>query len=158
VLEAGALTRKVQTEIARNVKKLGEFKAWLDTLGFRRMFTDDRNIELEVQTQLTKWLQRHPDFHVTTASATQDDIAKDAVLESQRDMLCIWAVEACCATYPAFSESVEMHGSRRQMEEPPDQSRSRFLSALPSSLDGATPPWRISRRHAETAPDYCILG
>ena len=39
-LEQGNLTRAVQAEIKRNVKKLAEFKAWLESLGFRRKFTD----------------------------------------------------------------------------------------------------------------------
>ena len=48
-LEKGTLTRKAKAEITRNVKNLGEFKKWLDTLGFRRTFTDPDSLNSEVQ-------------------------------------------------------------------------------------------------------------
>jgi formylglycine-generating enzyme required for sulfatase activity len=69
----GTLTRKVQSEIARDVKKLDEFKKFLDKLGFRRKFTDPASLNSEVQEQLNKWLKRHPDLHVTPGSDTHDD-------------------------------------------------------------------------------------
>ncbi len=76
-LERGKLTQKVQKEIARNVKKLGELKTWLGGLGFRRTFTDAASVNSEVQDQLTKWLKRqHPDFLATAPSTAQEDPAE----------------------------------------------------------------------------------
>ena len=73
-LEEGTLTQEVKEEIARNVKKLGEFKAWLGSLGFRRTFTDPASVNSEVQEQLTKWLKRqHPNLLMKPVSATQED-------------------------------------------------------------------------------------
>ncbi len=62
-LEKGKLTAKAQKEITRNVQKLGEFKTWLGSLGFRSTFTDTDSVNSEVEEQLAKWLKRHPDFH-----------------------------------------------------------------------------------------------
>ena len=58
-LEQGKLTGKLQKEITRNVKKLGEFKAWLDSIGFRKTFTHPDSLNSLVQESLTKWKTRH---------------------------------------------------------------------------------------------------
>ena len=44
-LEKGKLTAKLTKEIDRNVKKLGEFKGWLDSLGFRKSFTTSESVK-----------------------------------------------------------------------------------------------------------------
>ena len=72
----GQLTPDVQAEIVRNIKKLAEFKAWIDTLGFRRTFTDPASLNSDVQAQLNNWLKRHPDFHVAANSPKHDDPAE----------------------------------------------------------------------------------
>ena len=69
----GTLTPEGAIEIASDVKKLGEFKTWLETLGFRRVFTDPSSLNSEVQEQLNKWLKRHPDFHAVPVSSSHDD-------------------------------------------------------------------------------------
>ena len=71
----GALTPGLLTEIKRNVKKLDEFKAWLDSHGFRRKFTDAPNLNSEVQDSLNKWRQRH-DRVPQTPPPTHDDPAE----------------------------------------------------------------------------------
>ncbi|MGA2602544.1 MAG: DUF4062 domain-containing protein, partial [Bryobacteraceae bacterium] len=75
-LHKGQLTPEVQTEIVRSIKKLAEFKTWIDSLGFRRTFTDPASLNSDVQAQLTKWLKRHPDFHVAANSPKHDDPAE----------------------------------------------------------------------------------
>ena len=58
-LEQRKLTAKYQKEIARNLKKLGEFKAWIDGLGFRKTFTHPASVNSLVQESLTKWKARN---------------------------------------------------------------------------------------------------
>ncbi len=72
-IEKGTLTPELSDEISRNVKKLGEFKSWLDGLGFRRTFSTPESLNSEVQEQLGKWLKRHPDFHAAPSDAATAD-------------------------------------------------------------------------------------
>ncbi len=67
-LEAGTFTPELASEVQRNLAKLAEFKAWLNSLGVRATFANPDDLRGKVDVALREWRERHQEFAPAPAS------------------------------------------------------------------------------------------
>jgi hypothetical protein len=56
---AGKATAELLTEVQRNVERLKDFKAWIDSIGVRAKFTTAEDLGWKVSEALRDWKNRH---------------------------------------------------------------------------------------------------
>lgn len=60
-IKQGTASPEFMAEVQDNVKRLCQFKTWLDSLGMRAIFTTPESLMTEVLDALRRWKQRHVD-------------------------------------------------------------------------------------------------
>ena len=78
------LTPELGVEVQHAVRRLGEFKAWLNGQGIRATFRTPDDLGRQVAHALHEWRQRHPDFDRAEAPRTDD---KSAVAAYRRELI-----------------------------------------------------------------------
>ncbi|HLK63513.1 MAG TPA: DUF4062 domain-containing protein [Bryobacteraceae bacterium] len=61
-LESGTFTPHLAEEVQRNLARLREFKAWLNSGGIRATFTGPEDLRGRVESALRGWRDRHTEF------------------------------------------------------------------------------------------------
>ena len=70
-VKQGTARPEFMAEVQDNVKRLRQFKTWLDSLGIRATFTTPESLMTEVLDALRMWKQRHAESQHRQAAVTQ---------------------------------------------------------------------------------------
>src|ERR1022692_119825 len=80
--EQGKATAKLLKEVQRNIRKLEEFRQWLNSLGVCATFANPDDLRGKVEAALGDWRQRHSEF--VSAPALKGHDNPSAYLECLR--------------------------------------------------------------------------